>query len=137
MTGLSPTLKLYADNVQNMEAIFVELPAFERYRSDYLDEESFCSLQETLLKQPHAGDVIKGTGGLRKLRFSDVLRHKGKRGGIRVIYYYWLTGAQFWLFTLYGKDMQDDLTDLQRQALKNLLEREQLMRTLHAPQPLH
>ncbi|MDZ3995015.1 hypothetical protein [Pseudomonas sp. Teo4] len=74
--------------------------------------------------------------GLRKLRFSDVLRHKGKRGGIRVIYY-WLTGAQFWLFTLYGKDMQDELTDLQRQALKNLLEREQLMRTPHAPQPLH
>lgn len=120
-----------------MDAIFVELPAFERYRSELLSDEEYRSLQQILLRCPQAGDVIRDTGGLRKIRFCDPRRHKGKRGGIRVIYYYWLAGTQFWLFTLYGKDMQDDLTDQQRKVLKVLLEREQLMRTLHAPQPLH
>ncbi|WP_085676247.1 MULTISPECIES: toxin [unclassified Pseudomonas] len=120
-----------------MDAVFVELPPFERYRAELLSEEQFRCLQQILLSCPHAGDVIRGTGGLRKMRFSDPLRHKGKRGGIRVIYYYWLSGMQFWLFTLYGKDMQDDLTDQQRKTLRTLLERECLMRTHHAPQPLH
>ena len=47
------------------------------------------TLQTTLMKSPAAGDVIEGTGGLRKLRFADVRRGKGKRGGLRVIYYWW------------------------------------------------
>ena len=53
---------------------------------------------------PEAGDVIPGTGGLRKLRFADERRGKGKRGGLRVIYYWWDPGSQFWLFTIYDKD---------------------------------
>lgn len=137
MTGLLAHPKLYADNVHKMDAIFVELPPFERHRTDYLSDKDFHALQQFLLRHPLAGDVIKGTGGLRKLRFSDTQRHKGKRSGTRIIYYYWLSGAQFWLFTIYGKDIQDDLTDLQRKALKTLLERECLSRTNHAPQPLH
>ncbi len=137
MTGLLTPSKLYADNVQFMGAIFVELPPFERHRSEFLSDEEYRSLQQILLSCPQAGEVMKGTGGLRKIRFRDPYRQKGKRGGIRVIYYYWLAGTQFWLFTLYGKDMQDDLTDQQCKVLKNLLEREILMRTLHAPQPLH
>lgn len=120
-----------------MDAIFIELPPFARHRPQYLSDEEFSSLQQILLRSPCSGDVIKGTGGLRKIRFSDPERHKGKRGGIRVIYYYWSPGTQFWLFTVYGKDMQDDLSEPQRKVLKNLLEREYLMRTIHAPQPLH
>lgn len=49
-----------------MQALFVELPAFARHRSDYLDDEGFRSLQNALLDNPEAGDVIEGTGGLRK-----------------------------------------------------------------------
>lgn len=120
-----------------MEAIFVELPAFERHRSEYLDEEGFTLLQQTLLLAPLAGNVIQGTGGLRKLRFADPKRHKGKRGGVRVIYYCWMPGQQIWLFALYGKDMQADLTSSQRQALKGVLEREYLARTANDTQPLH
>lgn len=120
-----------------MDALFIELPAFERFRSQYLDDEDFRSLQRVLLLHPHADDVTKGTGGLRKVRFADALRHKGKRGGTRIIYYWWQAGLQFWLFTLYGKEVQDDLTPQQRQALKNLLEREYLMRTTNATQHLH
>jgi len=72
-----------------VKAVFVELPAFERHRADYLSDESFRSLQAALMKSPAAGDVIEGTGGLRKVRFADVRRGKGKRGGLRLIYY-WL-----------------------------------------------
>ena len=107
-----------------MDAIFVELPPFERYRAEYLDDEAFRALQAMLMKNPDAGDVIQGTGGLRKVRFADEKRQKGKRGGIRVIYYWWLDGAQFWLFTLYGKDVQDDLSADQKKALKKLLDAE-------------
>ena len=61
-----------------------------------------------MLKDPEAGDVITGTGGLRKVRHSDATRGKGKRGGLRIIYYWWEPKRQFWLFTLYDKDELDD-----------------------------
>lgn len=112
-----------------MDALFVELPPFERYRSEYLDDASFRTLQLLLMRNPEAGDVIQGTGGLRKLRFADERRQKGKRGGIRVIYYWWTGAAPFWLFTLYGKDVQDDLNAAQKKALKRLLDTELQART--------
>jgi hypothetical protein len=51
------------------------------------------------MKNPTAGDVIPDAGGLRKLRFGDARRGKGKRSGLRVLYYWWDSGLQFWLFT--------------------------------------
>ena len=93
-----------------MEAVFVELPPFERHRASYLNDQDFRLLQLLLMKDPFAGDAVKGTGGL---------------------------SCQFWLFTVYGKDMQDDLTDSQRKALRTMLEREYLLRKNHAPQPVH
>ena len=78
-----------------MNALFVELPPFSRYRQTYLDDDAYHQLQLLLLQQPEAGDVIKDTGGLRKLRFADSRRGKGKRGGLRVIYYWWEGGSQF------------------------------------------
>lgn len=107
-----------------MKAVFVELPPFERFRQDYLDDEGFRGLQNLLLQNPEAGDVIAGTGGLRKVRFADSRRGKGKRGGLRVIYYWWLGGQQFWLFTLYDKDEMEDLTAKEKKVLKALLEQE-------------
>jgi len=101
-----------------MQAVFIELPAFERNREDYLDDESLNALQIELMINPEAGDLISGTGGLRKLRFADARRSKGKRGGLRVIYYYWTGGPEFWLFTLYDKDEMSDLTSKQREVLK-------------------
>lgn len=101
-----------------MRAVFVELPAFDRFRADYLDDESFRQLQIELIANPLAGDVIEGAGGLRKLRFSDKTRSKGKRGGLRIIYYWWNGGMQFWLFTLFDKDEVKDLTPGQRKLLK-------------------
>jgi hypothetical protein len=111
-----------------MKLTFVELPAFSRYREDYLDDDEYRKLQAELLAHPTAGDVIKGTGGLRKLRFGNSKRGKGKRGGIRVIYYYWVSGWQVWLFTLYGKDEMDELSNDDRRELASALSTEVTLR---------
>lgn len=107
-----------------MKALFVELPAFERYRASYLDDDAYRALQNVLMTNPEAGDVIEGSGGLRKLRFGDARRGKGKRGGLRVIYYWWDAGVQFWLFTVYDKDTTDDLSPQQRKTLKAMIKSE-------------
>lgn len=107
-----------------MKALFVELSAFAKYRADYLDDEGFRGLQQSMLKNPEAGDVIEGTGGLRKLRHSDSRRGKGKRGGLRVIYYWWDGGRQFWLFTLYDKDEMENLSADEKRLLKAMLKAE-------------
>ena len=107
-----------------MKAIFVELPAFERHRADYLDDEAFRALQQLLLARPEIGDLMPGTGGLRKLRFADERRGKGKRGGLRVIYFWWDEGLQFWLFTLYDKGELDDLDAGQRRQLRSRIKAE-------------
>lgn len=112
-----------------MRAVFVELPAFSRHRARHLDNDAFCALQQYLLRDPNAGDVIMGSGGLRKLRFTDDRRQRGKRGGLRVIYYRWQAGSQFWLFTIYGKGIQDDLDAAQLKLLRSMLEAEILART--------
>jgi len=112
-----------------MKAVFVELPPFERFRHEYLDDEAFREFQLLLQQNPEAGDVIAGTGGLRKVRFADSRRGKGKRGGLRVICYWWVGGRQFWHFTLYGKDEMDDLSAKEKKVLKELVENEVTLRS--------
>lgn len=104
-----------------MQATFVELPPFERCRQDYLSDDEYRLLQEMMLRNPEVGDVIQGTGGLRKLRFGDKRRNKGKRGGLRVIYYHWITGTQFWMFSIFDKDEMEDLSADERKAFAKLL----------------
>jgi len=122
------------DSIRNLrilhrcKPVFIELPAFERHREDYLDDHGFRLLQTVLLSNPEAGDLIEGTGGLRKLRFGDQRRGKGKRGGLRVTYYYWSGGPEFWLFTLYDKHETSDLTPKQRALLKERIKDELKMR---------
>ena len=114
-----------------MKAVFVELPPFERFRANYLDDDAFGRLQRLLIFDPEAGDVISGAGGLRKLRFGDERRRKGKRGGLRVIYYWWDRGSQFWLFTIYDKNEMSDLTKSQREMLRQMVKEELAARRLH------
>lgn len=61
-----------------MEALFVELPPFQRHRADHLDDDAYAASQHLLLTQPEAGNLIQGTGGLRKLRFADEAKAKAK-----------------------------------------------------------
>ena len=107
-----------------MKAVFLELPVFSRVRADYLNDEGFRVLQNALLDNPEAGDVIEGTGGMRKVRHADPRRGKGKRGGLRVIYFWWRAGEQFWLYTVYDKNEMADLNTKQRTVLKSMLKRE-------------
>jgi hypothetical protein len=66
---------------------FIEAPAFTSHLGNYLDDEQFRRLQSALANSPRLGDVMPGTGGFRKLRWADARRGKGRRGGLRLIYY--------------------------------------------------
>jgi hypothetical protein len=101
---------------------FLEAPAFTRYVSGYLTDDEYRELQNRLAAAPEQGDVIPGTGGFRKLRWADPRRGKGRRGGLRVIYYYFPGEQQIWLITLYDKDEASDLWPKERQALKSAIE---------------
>ena len=107
---------------------FVEAPAFMRFRDDYLDDDGFAELQRYLASNPEAGDMVPGAGGIRKLRWKDPRRGKGKRGGLRVIYYCFLSEQEIWLLTLYDKDEAADLTKDERDHLRRALERERAAR---------
>jgi len=103
---------------------FIEAPAFTRYRENYLDDEGLRELQLSLAGNPEAGDLVPGAGGIRKLRWRDSRRGKGKRGGLRVVYYCFLADGEIWLLTLYNKDEADDLTENEKEQLRRALETE-------------
>ena len=103
---------------------FFETPAFTRHLSAYLTDDEYAALQGFLTAQPEAGDVMPGTGGFRKLRWSDDRRGKGKRGGLRVIYYFLTQDHQVWLFTLFGKGEADDLAPEQKRQLRAAIDAE-------------
>ena len=107
---------------------FVEAPAFARFRDDYLDDDGFAELQRYLAKNPEAGDMVPGAGGIRKLRWKDPGRGKGRRGGLRVIYYCFLSEQEIWLLTLYDKDEAPDLTKDEKDQLRRALEAERAVR---------
>jgi mRNA-degrading endonuclease RelE of RelBE toxin-antitoxin system len=100
--------------------VLFESPVFSRYRDAYLTEDEYLRLQLALISQPTSGDVIPGSGGLRKLRWRGSGR--GKRGGIRVIYYYIAADAQIYLLTVYAKAEVKDLTRDQIRSLRKLVE---------------
>ena len=116
------------DPAQPKVAQFIEAPAFSRYREDYLRDEDFRELQVTLAGNPETGDIIPGAGGIRKLRWKDQRRGKGKHGGLRVIYYAFLSDEEIWLLTLYDKDEASDLSKGEKEQLKRALETERAVR---------
>jgi len=100
--------------------IFIESKIFEKLRQKYLDDDEYYHLQDFLLTEPKAGDVIQGTGGLRKLRWA--LRNKGKRGGIRIIYLYITARSHIHFLTVYAKKEVSDLTAEEKKILKRIVE---------------
>ena len=107
---------------------FIEARAFSRYREDYLDDEGLRELQLALAGDPEAGDLIPRAGGIRKLRWKDFRRGKGKRGGLRVIYYCFLSDEEIWLLTLYDKDEAAELNENEKDQLRRALEAERAAR---------
>jgi len=86
---------------------FVETKLFTRLVQEYLSDEEYSKLQQALLANPEAGPVITGSGGIRKLRWS--VAGRGKRGGIRVIYFLRTRRGQIWMLTLYPKNVAENI----------------------------
>jgi hypothetical protein len=89
-----------------------------------LSDDEYAELQGTLVVNPETGDVIKETGGLRKLRWSQQRRGKGKRGGVRIIYYWHAAGPLVYMLLAYSKDERDDLSAAQKKVLAQLVREE-------------
>ena len=104
-----------------MKLIFIETNIFTDDMKSLLSDDEYAECQAYLAENPLAGDIIQQTGGLRKVRWSA--KGKGKRGGVRVIYYYVLPDSQIRLLLIYQKGRQDDLTAEQKKILKQLNER--------------
>ena len=100
--------------------VFVETPIFTKRVLNLLDDENYAMLQTHLAKHPEAGDVIRGGGGLRKIRWAA--KGHGKRGGVRVIYYWWTGKDRISMLFLYPKNEMDDLSAEQLKLLRRALE---------------
>ena len=87
--------------------VFIETKLFSRLAEDHLSDDEYKELQQSLIANPEAGDLIRGSGGLRKLRWRGSGR--GKRGGLRIIYYLRTRQGEIWLLTLYPKNVSDDI----------------------------
>lgn len=81
---------------------FVETKLFTHLVQSYLTDDEYAALQNAIVANPEAGDVIRGSGGVRKLRWG--LPGRGTRGGVRVIYYLRLGQGQVWMLTMYAKN---------------------------------
>ena len=81
-----------------------------------MDDDEYGHLQSFLADHPHAGKVIQGSGGMRKLRWAGSGR--GKRGGLRIIYFWWISKERISMLMIYPKNEQDDLTPEQLKLLK-------------------
>ena len=89
---------------------------------DYFHRDEYLVMQQFLLENPTAGAVIQGTGALRKLRWADVKRGKGKRGGLRVIYLHLPEFERLVFIDVYGKNEQEDFSQEDRKAFKAIVD---------------
>lgn len=101
--------------------IFIETPIFTEDVTELLSDEEYGDFQQFLAENPEAGAVITGTGGMRKVRWGA--NGKGKRGGVRVIYYHVAAAYQIRLVLIYPKGVKDDLTPDEKKELKKITDR--------------
>ena len=99
--------------------IFKETPVFTRQIVKLLSDDEYGKLQQALVINPEAGDLIQHSGGLRKVRWRTATR--GKRGGIRVIYYWFVSEDQIFMLLAYGKGEKDDLSAKEIKILRELV----------------
>ena len=98
---------------------FIEATAFTKYLYDYLSEDEYLGLQSFLLQYPESGKVVRGSGGVRKVRWA--MSGKGKSGGVRIIYYFKKQVDEIWLLTIYSKNEVENIpAHLLRQIAKEI-----------------
>ena len=100
---------------------FVESDIFTARITELLDDDAYGALQAELIRRPKAGVIIPGLGGLRKIRWGAT--NRGKRGGLRVIYYYWSANRLEMIYA-YDKADQGDLTPQQKRMLQDIVRRD-------------
>ncbi len=96
---------------------FIESSIFERILPIYLDDDEYSEFQQFLVQNPEAGELVPGSGGVRKVRWARP--GMGKRGGLRIIYFVRYQPNEFWMLTLYAKAKREDVP---AHILKQLLE---------------
>ena len=102
--------------------VFVETSLFSNLIGEYLSDDEYAVLQSELATNPSAGSVIPGSGGLRKIRFRCPVKGKGKRSGVRIIYYWYEEKDRIYLLSIYYKGEMTDLTSREKKTLKQLVE---------------
>lgn len=103
-----------------MKFEFIESPLFSKYLSDYLADDEYLALQEYLCEHPEAGDIIRGSGGVRKLRWGR--QGSGKSGGVRVCYYVRTRAGQMLMLVIYAKSARDAIPGQVLKAIKEEME---------------
>lgn len=88
--------------------IFIETSTFTKLLPNYLSDEGYRALQMYLMQKPDAGDIVRGSGGVRKVRWS--LEGRGKSGGVRVIYYWRKSDHEIWMLTIYSKSERSTIS---------------------------
>lgn len=104
------------------QVLIVETPIFTRQIQAAMSDEMYRELQAALIARPDMGPVIPRSGGLRKVRWRA--SGHGKRGGVRIIYYWAVTREIILMLFVYPKNVQDDLTSQQLRILRALVEEE-------------
>ena len=101
---------------------FIETSIFTRQITDLISDESYKSLQAALMLHPETGNLVQGGGGIRKIRWGT--ESTGKRGGVRVIYYYKNQCNEIYFLLAYPKTAQEDLSQEQKKVLCKLVKEE-------------
>jgi mRNA-degrading endonuclease RelE of RelBE toxin-antitoxin system len=86
---------------------FIETSVFTKHIQEYLSDDEYAALQHFLNWQPDSGDIVPASGGVRKLRWA--MQGRGKRGGIRVIYYWKKSEHEIWMLTAYVKNEKENI----------------------------
>ena len=99
--------------------LFIETPIFTQLVTELISDDEYRKLQLALVLRPEAGKIIPGSGGLRKIRWKS--GGSGKRGGLRLIYFWDVPEDIVYMLLIYKKSKQEDLTPNQLKTLRNLV----------------
>ena len=101
---------------------FIETSFFTKQVTSLFKDDEYAEIQGYMIKNPDIGDIISGSGGIREFRWS--LNERGKRGGVRILYYWHVSEDVFYMLLMYPKGKQANLTKEQLKQLRSLVQLE-------------